>query len=100
MSVRHSPIPGLNKVMFHRASLVPVYAFGENELFKQVDNPPGSLLRRMQGKFKTAMGFAPPLFYGRGIFNYTFGVLPKRHPVHVVGKTASATIIINSFSIN
>jgi hypothetical protein len=34
------------------ASLVPVFAFGENELYKQVDNPKGSKLRIFQEKLK------------------------------------------------
>lgn len=34
------------------ASLVPVFAFGENELYKQVDNPKGSKLRAFQEKVK------------------------------------------------
>jgi RNase H-fold protein (predicted Holliday junction resolvase) len=42
------------------------------------------------------MGFAPPLFYGHGIFNYTFGVLPKRNPVHVVvGQPFTVTKTLN-----
>ena len=31
-------------------------------------------------------GVAPPVFYGRGMFNYTFGLLPFRLPIHTVGK--------------
>ena len=27
-----------------------------------------------------------PFFNGRGIFQYTFGILPQRHPITVVGK--------------
>lgn len=34
------------------AALVPVFAFGENELYKQVDNPKGSKLRIFQEKLK------------------------------------------------
>ena len=30
------------------------------------------------------LGFAIPLFRGRGVFNYNFGILPFRHPIHVV----------------
>ena len=79
----------INLSTIDRASLVPVFAFGENDLFKQVNNPPGSLLRRVQTRFKDSMGFAPPIFYGRGIFNYSFGLLPFRRPVHVVGKNSN-----------
>ena len=31
------------------------------------------------------MGFAPPIFYGRGVFNYTFGLIPFRNAIHTVG---------------
>mmetsp|Transcript_1566 Transcript_1566/g.4265 ORF Transcript_1566/g.4265 Transcript_1566/m.4265 type:complete len:112 (+) Transcript_1566:922-1257(+) len=30
------------------------------------------------------MGFALPLFFGRGIFNKLLGILPFRRPIHVV----------------
>jgi len=69
------------------ASLVPVYSFGENDLYHQADNPKGSLVRQFQELFKNVVGFSPPLFYGRGVFNYTFGLLPYRTPINtVVGK--------------
>ena len=69
-----------------RSSLVPVFAFGENDLFNQVSNPPGSWLRNMQDRIQKKIAFAPVFFYGRGIFQYTFGLLPHRRPVNVVGK--------------
>ena len=69
-----------------RASLVPVFCFGENNLFKQYPNPEGSYLRKIQTKVKEIATFSPPLFYGRGIFQYTFGFVPFRTPVHAVGK--------------
>jgi len=67
-----------------RASLVPVFAFGENDLFNQVSNPRGSRLRDIQMKIQKKVAFAPVLFHGRGIFQYTFGLLPHRKPVNVV----------------
>lgn len=66
------------------ACLVPVFSFGENDLFVQANNPQGSYLRSFQETFKKVFGFSPPLFHGRGIFNYTFGLLPFRKPVHTV----------------
>lgn len=65
-------------------SLVPVFSFGENDLYRQADNPLGSFVRTFQEKFKNILGFSPPLFYGRGIFNYTFGIIPHRKPVNTV----------------
>lgn len=67
------------------AYLVPVFSFGENELFKQVSNPEGSLLRTVQDKLQKIMGFALPLFHARGIFQYSFGLVPYRKPIHTVG---------------
>ena len=85
-----------NVVLFSSASLVPVFAFGENELFSQVSNPRGSRLRDIQLKIQRKVAFAPVLFHGRGIFQYTFGLIPYRKPVNVVGKSNH---IINTFFI-
>ena len=71
--------------VFWSASLVPVFSFGENDLFYQADNPAGSSLRHFQESFKNIFGVAPPLFYGRGIFNYTFGFIPFRKPINTIG---------------
>ncbi|XP_005100228.1 2-acylglycerol O-acyltransferase 2 [Aplysia californica] len=68
----------------HGASIVPVYAFGENDLYDQVPNPQGSRVRRFQNFLTHMLGFSPALFHGRGVFNYTFGLLPYRKPVHTV----------------
>ena len=65
---------------------MPVFAFGENDLFEQVPNPEGSKVRGFQNFLTHLLGFSPALFHGRGIFNYTFGLLPYRKPVHTVGK--------------
>ncbi|XP_026228919.1 2-acylglycerol O-acyltransferase 3b isoform X1 [Anabas testudineus] len=61
------------------ADLVPVYSFGENELFKQVILSEGSLGRRFQDLFKKIMGFAPCLFIGE-----RFALLPYRTPITTV----------------
>ncbi|KAK3095225.1 hypothetical protein FSP39_011832 [Pinctada imbricata] len=66
------------------ASLVPIFSFGETELFTQVDNPEGSRLRNLQNWLTRYSGFSPPLFHGRGMFNYTFGLMPYRRPVYTV----------------
>ncbi|CAF1417284.1 unnamed protein product [Adineta ricciae] len=64
------------------ASLVPVFSFGENDLYEQVSNPRGSTLRSIQMHLQKIMGYSLPLFHGRGIFQYKIGLLPIRHPVH------------------
>jgi 2-acylglycerol O-acyltransferase 2 len=78
------------------ASLVPVLSFGENDLWDQVPNPPGSLLRKFQQLFQKYMTFAPPVFHGRGIFTYNYGILPhRRQVVSVVGAPIDCPKIAN-----
>ncbi|KAJ8412547.1 hypothetical protein AAFF_G00128830 [Aldrovandia affinis] len=73
--------------MEHGASLVPVFSFGENEVFNQVDNSRGTWLRWIQERLQRMMGISLPLFHARGVFQYSFGVMPFRKPIHtVVGK--------------
>uniref|UniRef100_A0A914UPH4 Acyltransferase n=1 Tax=Plectus sambesii TaxID=2011161 RepID=A0A914UPH4_9BILA len=66
------------------AHLVPVFGFGENELFTQLENPEGSRIRSVQKFVKKLTGVTPMLFYGRGVFNYSFGYLPYRVPLNIV----------------
>ncbi|XP_055357501.1 2-acylglycerol O-acyltransferase 2-A-like [Paramacrobiotus metropolitanus] len=67
------------------AHLVPTFAFGENDIYRLVHNSqPGSWTHRLQRLFQVKSGYAPVLFNGRGIFNYTFGILPHRKPITVV----------------
>ncbi|XP_007441137.1 2-acylglycerol O-acyltransferase 2-B-like [Python bivittatus] len=68
----------------HGASLVPVFSFGENELFNQVSNPQGSFIRTLQERLQKIMGLALPLFHARGVFQYNFGLLPFRRPIYTV----------------
>lgn len=68
----------------HGAYLVPVFSFGENELFDQMENPTGSALRRLQNRMQSIMGVAIPLFHARGVFQYNFGLMPYRKPIHTV----------------
>ncbi|TRZ04391.1 hypothetical protein DNTS_017703 [Danionella cerebrum] len=62
-----------------RADLVPVFSFGENELFPQVVLSEGSMGRRLQALFKQIMGFAPCLFTGG-----RWLLLPYKRPVTTV----------------
>eukprot|EP01111_Echinosteliopsis_oligospora_P016620 TRINITY_DN6976_c0_g1_i1.p1 TRINITY_DN6976_c0_g1~~TRINITY_DN6976_c0_g1_i1.p1 ORF type:complete len:352 (-),score=57.79 TRINITY_DN6976_c0_g1_i1:1-984(-) len=69
------------------AHLVPVFSFGENELYTQMQVDEKSFLKKIQVKFQSLTGFALPFFNGRGIFNYDFGLLPKRQKIiTIVGK--------------
>ncbi|XP_037696627.1 2-acylglycerol O-acyltransferase 2 isoform X2 [Choloepus didactylus] len=70
--------------LMHGAALVPTFSFGENEVFDQVKNSPGSWLRSVQNQLQKVMRISLPLFHGRGIFQYSFGFLPHRRPITIV----------------
>lgn len=63
-----------------------MFSFGENELYTQVDVTNASLLKRAQMAVIRTVGFAMPIINGRGVFQYSFGLLPRRQRcVTVVG---------------
>lgn len=66
------------------AALVPVFSFGELDLYDQPANPPGSKLRRWQDFVKSVTGIAPTKFIGRGFFQYTYGMIPRRKTLNLV----------------
>eukprot|EP00929_Paragymnodinium_shiwhaense_P021455 TRINITY_DN13993_c0_g1_i1.p1 TRINITY_DN13993_c0_g1~~TRINITY_DN13993_c0_g1_i1.p1 ORF type:complete len:468 (+),score=103.62 TRINITY_DN13993_c0_g1_i1:85-1404(+) len=71
----------------HGAHLVPTYSFGENELYEQVANERGSMLRQVQEKALKALGFSMPYFCGAGsqplgsAGGIPFNPVPNRYPV-------------------
>jgi 2-acylglycerol O-acyltransferase 2 len=66
------------------ASLVPVFGFGETDIYDQADNERGSRLRTIQELLQKKLGFALPLVRGRGVFNYKAGWMPHRRPIDAV----------------
>ncbi|XP_063302073.1 diacylglycerol O-acyltransferase 2-like [Pelobates fuscus] len=70
------------------ADLVPVYSFGENDIFEQVRFNPDSWGWKLQLLFQKHVGFAPCLFHGRGVFNVdSWGINPiPRTLTTVVGR--------------
>ena len=66
------------------ADLVPVLAFGENELYQQVQPEHHPIIHKVQLIVKKVLGFTVPLFHARGVFNYDIGMLPYRRPLNVV----------------
>lgn len=74
----------------HGAHLVPVLSFGENEIYSQAVFKEGSIVNRLQKFVTKLIRFSPPLFYGRGVFQYTFGILPYRKPITTVVGTPIA----------
>ncbi|KIJ55483.1 hypothetical protein M422DRAFT_63543 [Sphaerobolus stellatus SS14] len=75
----------------HGADLVPVLSFGENDIYDQMPNEKGTSVYTLQKQFQNIFGFTLPLFHGRGLLNYNFGLMPYRRtivsvfgrPIHV-----------------
>ncbi|KAB0338015.1 hypothetical protein FD754_024849 [Muntiacus muntjak] len=65
----------------HGADLVPIFSFGENDICDQVENSPGSWLRWFHDRIQKSTRGSIPLFYGRGVFQYNFGLMPYRRPI-------------------
>jgi 2-acylglycerol O-acyltransferase 2 len=59
----------------HGADLVPVFSFGENALYYQFPNPPGSRIRSIQNWMISVFGFYFPLLGN---------LLPRRRPIITV----------------
>ncbi|EIW75198.1 diacylglycerol-acyltransferase [Coniophora puteana RWD-64-598 SS2] len=71
----------------HGADLVPVFSFGENDIYQQMPNERGTTVYTVQKKFQSVFGFTFPLFHGRGLLNYNLGLLPyRRRIVSVIGR--------------
>lgn len=77
--------PHLVPPPLRRAYLVPSFSFGENDLFRQVVFEEGSWMRSIQQRFQKMMGFAPCVFYGRGLTSVrSRGFLPYARPITTV----------------
>uniref|UniRef100_A0AC11B195 Uncharacterized protein n=1 Tax=Ovis aries TaxID=9940 RepID=A0AC11B195_SHEEP len=73
--------------LIHGVALVPIFSFGENDIFDQVENSPGSWLHWFQDRLLKTMRFSIPLFYGHGVFQYSVGFMPYCWPITTtVGK--------------
>ncbi|KAK4170112.1 diacylglycerol acyltransferase-domain-containing protein [Cladorrhinum sp. PSN259] len=66
------------------ADLVPVLAFGENDLYDQVSPKDHPWLDKIQKWALRTLKFTMPFLHGRGIFNYDVGLMPYRRPLNVV----------------
>lgn len=66
------------------ADLVPVIAFGENDLYDQVSPRKHPRLHALQMWVLRTLKFTLPFLHGRGIFNYDVGLMPYRKPLNVV----------------
>lgn len=66
------------------ADLVPVLAFGENNLYDQLHPREHPLVHKLQMFILKVWKFTLPFLHGRGIFNYDVGLMPYRRPLNVV----------------
>lgn len=66
------------------ADLVPVLAFGENNLYDQLQPQEHPFMHRIQMFILKVWKFTLPFLHGRGIFNYDVGLMPYRRPLNVV----------------
>lgn len=66
------------------ADLVPVIAFGENDIYDQLSPKTHPMVHRFQVFILKAFKFTVPGFHGRGVLNYDVGLMPYRRPVNVV----------------
>lgn len=74
------------------ADIVPVLAFGENDLYDQVSPKSHPNLHKLQMFVLRTLKFTLPFLHGRGIFNYDVGLMPYRRPLNiVVGKPIRVT---------
>jgi 2-acylglycerol O-acyltransferase 2 len=73
----------------HGASLVPIYSFGENDLYEQAQNSDGSVVRKLQNILLKVTGVATPFFSGAGSTGAAVPMnpIPARVPiVTVIGR--------------
>ncbi|EMG45348.1 DGA1 Diacylglycerol O-acyltransferase 1 [Candida maltosa Xu316] len=64
-------------------ALVPIFAFGEADVYRLANPAPGSFLYKFQRWMKSTFQFTIPLFSARGVFIYDFGLLPFRNPINI-----------------
>jgi 2-acylglycerol O-acyltransferase 2 len=66
------------------ADLVPVLAFGENELYDQLSPKTHPTVHKIQMFVLKVFKFTVPALHGRGLLNYDVGLMPYRRPVNIV----------------
>lgn len=66
------------------ADLVPVLAFGENDLYDQLSPNAYPLVHKFQMITLKVFKFTVPALHGRGVLNYDVGLMPYRRPVNIV----------------
>lgn len=64
-------------------SLVPIFAFGEADIYNVNIPDKGTWGEHFQLWMKKVFSFTLPFFSARGVFIYDFGFLPYRHPINL-----------------
>lgn len=64
-------------------SLVPIFAFGEADIYNVNIPDKGTWGEQFQLWMKKVFSFTLPFFSARGVFIYDFGFLPYRHPINL-----------------
>jgi len=63
---------------------VPVFSFGETNVYGLSEAEPNSFWEKVLKFIKWKSGNKVPV--GRGLFQYSFGLVPRRHPIVTVGE--------------
>ncbi|KOS21014.1 Diacylglycerol O-acyltransferase 2A [Escovopsis weberi] len=66
------------------ADLVPVLAFGENDLYDQLSPKTHPMVHKIQMIVLKVFKFTIPALHGRGLLNYDVGLMPYRRAVNIV----------------
>ena len=66
------------------ADLVPVIAFGENDIYDQLSPKTHPMVHKFQMLCLKVFKFTLPALHGRGVLNYDIGLMPYRRPLNVV----------------
>ena len=75
----------IRKALQYGADLVPMFTFNETFLADPMfPDSDGKFIKIVQEWLVSAIRWPLPYFMGRGIFQYSFGLLPKRLPLTVV----------------
>ena len=75
----------IRKALQYGADLVPIFTFNETFLADPMfPDSDGKFIKILQEWVTTVTRWPLPYFMGRGIFQYSFGLLPKRLPLTVV----------------
>ena len=76
---------GLSKFALRTgADLVPVLAFGENDLYSHVNSEKYPLIQKIQRLVKNMTGWELPLLYGQGFRSRDLGLLAYRMPIDIM----------------